>query len=70
MLANGKIFRQVVSKSTNPEYRFTSTTEAFSLGEVSAPIIIFGDMDAGTVNRSLVQFFFGKSEKSTVFGLS
>jgi hypothetical protein len=60
MLANGKLFRQIVSKSTNPNYTFTTTTEAFSLGEVAAPIIIFGDMAAGTVNRTLIQYFFGK----------
>ncbi|KAH8658261.1 Chloroperoxidase [Xylariales sp. PMI_506] len=48
MLANGKLFRQIVSRSTNPNYTFTSTVEQFSLGEVSAPIIVFGDMDSGT----------------------
>lgn len=62
-LANGKIFRQIESKAFNPNYTFTSTTEAFSLGEVAAPILIFGDIPAGTVNRSLVQFFFGKLQK-------
>ncbi|KAI1636249.1 Chloroperoxidase [Biscogniauxia mediterranea] len=58
MLANGKLFRQIESRSANPNYTFTATTEAFSLGEVSAPIIAFGDMDAGTVNRTLVEYFF------------
>ena len=60
MLANGKLARQVTSKAFNPDYTFTSTTEAFSLGEVAAPIIAFGDMKAGTVNRTLVEYFFGK----------
>ncbi|KAE8443282.1 hypothetical protein EG329_001998 [Mollisiaceae sp. DMI_Dod_QoI] len=58
MLANGKIARQITSKAFNPNYTFTSTTEAFSLGEVAAPILIFGDIQAGTVNRTLVEFFF------------
>ncbi|KAH8890361.1 Cloroperoxidase [Thozetella sp. PMI_491] len=57
-LANGKLFRQIVSRSTNPNYTFTSSMESFSLGEVAAPIIVFGDMAAGTVNRTLVKFFF------------
>jgi hypothetical protein len=59
MLANSKVFRQVESKSTNPNYTFTSTIEAFSLGEVAAPLIVFGDHESATVNRSFVQFFFG-----------
>ena len=60
MLANGKIARQLASKSTNPEYSFTTTNEAFSLGEVAAPIIVFGDMATATVNKSFVEFFFGE----------
>jgi Peroxidase, family 2 len=60
MLANGKIARQLASKSTNPNYTFTSTNEAFSLGEVAAPIIVFGDLPSATVNKSLVEFFFGE----------
>ena len=60
MLANGKLARQVTSKAFNPNYTFTSTTEAFSLGEVAAPIIVFGDMKAGTVDRSFVEYFFGE----------
>jgi Peroxidase, family 2 len=63
MLANGKIARQLASKAFNPNYTFTSTTEAFSLGEVAAPIIVFGDLPSATVNRSLVEFFFGKRER-------
>jgi hypothetical protein len=60
MLANGKIARQLASKSTNPNYTFTSTNEAFSLGEVAAPIIVFGDLPSAAVNKSLVEFFFGE----------
>lgn len=60
MLANGKLARQISSRAYNPTYTFTSNTEDFSLGEVSAPIIAFGDMDTGLVNRTLVEYFFGK----------
>ncbi|KAL1624662.1 hypothetical protein SLS56_007725 [Neofusicoccum ribis] len=57
-LTNGKLFRQLVSRSENPEYTFTQTTEAFSLGEVGAPVIVFGDHESVTVNRSLITYFF------------
>lgn len=60
MLANGKLARQIASKSKNPDYTFTSTTEAFSLGEVGAPIIVFGDLESATVEKKLVDFFFGE----------
>lgn len=62
-LANGKLIRQINSRAANPTYTFTETTEAFSLGEVAAPIIVFGDMDTATVNRTMVKFFFGKYGK-------
>jgi hypothetical protein len=61
MLANSKIARQVESRAFNPKYTFTAKTEEFSLGEVAAPIIVFGDMDEGTVERGLMEYFFGKS---------
>jgi len=64
-LANSKLARQIESRAYNPEYTFTAMTEEFSLGEVAAPIIAFGDMDAGTVNRTLVEYFFGKSGYSS-----
>jgi hypothetical protein len=59
MLANSKIARQIVSRAFNPNYTFTASTEQFSLGEVAAPIIVFGDMDKGEVDRELVEYFFG-----------
>ena len=33
--------------------------EQFSLGELAAPIIAFGDSEAGTAERGLVEYFFG-----------
>lgn len=65
MLANSKLARQITSRAFNPDYTFTSTVEAFSLGELAAPIIAFGDMDAGLVNRTLVEYFFGGSSPKT-----
>jgi hypothetical protein len=59
MLANSKIARQVTSRAYNPNYTFTAKTEQFSLGEVAAPVIVFGDIPSGTVNRTLVEYFFG-----------
>ena len=64
MLANSKIFRQLESRATNPNYTFTASTEEFSLGEVSAPIIAFGSLEDGTVNRTLIEYFFGESISS------
>lgn len=59
MLANGKLARQIQSRASNPNYTFTSSMEEFSLGEVAAPVIAFGDIQHGRVNRSLVEYFFG-----------
>ncbi|KAI0101413.1 Cloroperoxidase [Hypoxylon sp. NC0597] len=70
MLANGKVARQLNSKAFNPNYTFTSTIEAFSLGEVSAPIVAFGDMEAATVNKTLVEYFFENERFPTELGWS
>lgn len=58
--AHSKIYRQLQSRATNPNYTFTASTEEFSLGEVAAPVIAFGELATGSVNRSLVEFFFGE----------
>ncbi|KAI1770090.1 Cloroperoxidase [Hypoxylon cercidicola] len=70
MLANGKVARQLNSKAFNPNYTFTSTIEAFSIGEVIAPIVAFGDLDAATVNRTLVEYFFENERFPAEFGWS
>ncbi|KAI1414399.1 Chloroperoxidase [Hypoxylon sp. FL1857] len=70
MLVNSKLFRQIESRASNPEYTFTSRTEGFSLGEVAAPIIVFGDMESGTVNRSMVEYFFENERLPTELGWS
>ncbi|KAF2799386.1 Cloroperoxidase [Melanomma pulvis-pyrius CBS 109.77] len=63
--ADSKIFRQVASRSANPNYTFTAHVEPFSLGEMAAPFLMFGDIEKATVNRSLVTFFF-ENEKLPV----
>ncbi|KAI1807486.1 Cloroperoxidase [Daldinia bambusicola] len=70
MLANSKIARQLNSKAFNPTYRFTSSVESFSLGEISAPIVAFGDLQAVTVNRTLVEYFFENERFPTELGWS
>lgn len=59
-LANSKIAAQVKSRAFNPNYNFTAATEQFSLGEVAAPIVAFGDAAYQTVPRDLVTYFFSK----------
>ncbi|KAI1378086.1 Cloroperoxidase [Hypoxylon crocopeplum] len=70
MLANSKVARQLNSKAFNPTYRFTSATESFSLGEVSAPVVAFGDYSTVTVNRTLVEYFFENERLPTELGWS
>src|SRR5690242_8305853 len=69
-LANSKIYRQLVSRAENDNYKFTASTEEFSLGEVAAPIIAFGDTNEGTVPKSLMVYFFGKLSMSLRCGAS
>ncbi|CAL3964407.1 hypothetical protein PZA11_001766 [Diplocarpon coronariae] len=57
MLANSKVYRQLASKASNPEYSFSPTVENFSLGELAAPILVFGDIAAGTTKRDQVIYF-------------
>jgi hypothetical protein len=59
-LANSKLARQIDSRAYNPSYTFTATMEQFSLGELAAPIIVFGEVEAGTADRALVEYFFGE----------
>ncbi|KAI0905342.1 Chloroperoxidase [Ustulina deusta] len=68
MLANAKVARQLSSKAFNPTYVFTVVTEEFSLGEVVAPVIAFGDIDTITVNRTLVEYFFENERLPTALG--
>ncbi|KAI0532106.1 Chloroperoxidase [Xylaria digitata] len=68
MLANSKVARQLSSKAFNPTYVFTLVTEEFSLGEVVAPVIAFGDIENVTVNRTIVEYFFENERLPTALG--
>lgn len=70
MLANSKIYRQVKSKAFNSDYTFTAKTEQFSLGEVAAPIIAFGDIEKSTVPKDLMEYFFVNKRFPTELGWS
>ncbi|THV83693.1 Cloroperoxidase [Aureobasidium pullulans] len=58
MLANSKLARMIESRAFNPNYTFTANNEQFSLGEVAAPFIAFGNTTSVTVPRDLVLYFF------------
>lgn len=60
MLANSKLARMIESRAFNPNYTFTANNEQFSLGEVAAPFIGFGNTTSVTVPRDLILYFFGK----------
>ncbi|KAF5009139.1 hypothetical protein FDECE_4629 [Fusarium decemcellulare] len=68
MLANGKLFRQIQSRSTNPNYTFTSRTDTFSMGELAAPVLVFGDKATATVPRNLMEYFFENERLPTELG--
>ncbi|RAL12605.1 peroxidase family protein [Aspergillus homomorphus CBS 101889] len=46
------------SKANNPTHTLSSLAQAVSLAESSAYIIVFGNKWAGTVRRSLIEYFF------------
>ncbi|KAL3425447.1 hypothetical protein PVAG01_02238 [Phlyctema vagabunda] len=68
MFVNSKLARQITSRAFNPNYTFTATTEQFSLGEVGAPITVFGDFASATVKRDLVEYFFENERLPTELG--
>ncbi|KAI1204744.1 Cloroperoxidase [Annulohypoxylon truncatum] len=70
MIANSKVARQVTSRATNPNYTFTSRMNDFSLGEVIAPFVAFGDVQAAKVNRTLVEYWIRNERLPTELGWS
>ncbi|KAL4940959.1 hypothetical protein BDV06DRAFT_213038 [Aspergillus oleicola] len=57
-LANAKLARQLHSKAFNPTYTYPESTEQTSYNEMGFPVVAFGDMEEGTVNRDYVEYFF------------
>ncbi|KAF2137435.1 uncharacterized protein K452DRAFT_353555 [Aplosporella prunicola CBS 121167] len=68
MLANSKLARQVFSRAFNPTYSFTESNEQFSVGEVSAPIVAYGDLHAFTVDRDFVEYWIENERFPTELG--
>ena len=60
MAANARLARILTSKAHNPTFTMNPTGETLSFGETSAYIIAFGDREAGTARRELVEYLFGK----------
>nr|ANZ54408.1 heme-thiolate peroxidase HTP4 [Leptoxyphium fumago] len=69
-ITNSKLARMLQSKASNPTYKFTNTTEAFSIGEILAPFIAFGDVEMVTVARNLVIYFFENERLPVKLGWS
>lgn len=63
MTAKAQLARLKTSQDTNPLFELSELGELFSLGESVVYVTILGDVSSGTaqVNRSLVEYFFGKS---------
>lgn len=75
MAADARYARVQDSNITNPTFALSELGEEFGYGESAAYIIILGDKTAGTVQKSWVEYLFGKSEMSkrastTITGLS
>ncbi|CAN8100860.1 unnamed protein product [Discula destructiva] len=69
-LTNSKLARQITSRKTNPTYTFIAMVEEFSIGELLAPIVAFGDIDAVTTNRTLMEYFFEQERLPSELGWS
>ena len=61
MLANSMLMQRVQSRAFNPDYTFTETMNIFTIGETVGPTLVFGDLQTGTVLRSLVVYFIGRA---------
>ena len=60
MAANARVARIKTSQATNPTYELSELGKNFSFGESVAYMILLGDKNSGTANRSWVEFFFGE----------
>jgi hypothetical protein len=65
MIANAILYRQVISRRDNLQYEFGNEVEEFSLGEMAAPFLAFGDRKKGRVRREWVEFWI-ENEKLPV----
>lgn len=58
--AVARLSRLQTSNETNPEFGFTKIGTQFSVGESAAYIIVLGDKTTRTVNKTVVEYLFGK----------
>ncbi|KAL4744671.1 hypothetical protein BDW72DRAFT_212277 [Aspergillus terricola var. indicus] len=56
------------SKATNPNYSMSQLGEDFSYGETAAYLIVLGDKESGTVDRSWVEYMFENERLPTELG--
>lgn len=61
MAAASRHARVITSATTNPQFVLSELGASFSYGETAAYIIVFGDRQAGTAPKALVEYLFGKS---------
>ena len=68
MAANARQARIKTSQATNPEYELSDLGSTFSFGESAAYVVVLGDKNTQTVNRTWVEWFFGKyyQNKTTI----
>lgn len=70
MAANARQARIKTSQATNPEYELSDLGSTFSFGESAAYVVVLGDKNTQTVNRTWVEWFFGKYyQNKTTIGL-
>ncbi|KAL4879238.1 Chloroperoxidase [Aspergillus karnatakaensis] len=68
MLANSKIARQLDSKAFNPEYTYPESVDTASLSEIGGPILVFGDIEKGTIDRDVIENFIVNERLPTETG--
>lgn len=58
--AAARFARVQTSNTTNPTFGLTKVGQQFSLGESAAYIIVLGNATSRTVNRTVVEYLFGR----------
>jgi len=59
MAAAAMLARQKSSNLTNPEFSLSELGSAFSVGESVAYVVVIGDKQTRTANRTWLEFWFG-----------
>lgn len=61
--AAARMSRIQTSNLTNPTFGFTNIGKQFSVGESAAYLIVLGNKTTRTVNRTVVEYLFGKQPR-------